>query len=152
MSTRRQHFFMPISASTWNQSLRESQLPGLWISVECAEQTPKALCLTTSSPRKLHLSPPESCVPETPLPVEVPRRLHSQEGSFSWGPQPRGSGYLVNWPWSSWPDGRVIVDRAPRKNWCKFKRDLNTGHLARLFLPLPSAALGLKPTLVPGIR
>ena len=51
MSTRQRHVFMPVSASTWNQSHRESQLPGLWISVECTEQTPKALCLTTSSLR-----------------------------------------------------------------------------------------------------
>ena len=64
-------------------------------------------CVSLFLPLKLHLSPPESCAPGTPLPAEVPRRLHSQEGSFSWGPQPRGSGYSVTLPWSSWPDGRV---------------------------------------------
>ena len=152
MSTRRQHFFMPISASTWNQSFRERWLPELWISVECAWANTQDLVFHYFFPLKPHLSPPESCVPGTSLPAEVPRRLHSQEGSFSWGPQPHGSGYLVTLPWSSWPDSRVTVDRASRENWCRFKRGLNTGHLARLFLPLSSTALGLKPTLVPGIR
>ena len=74
------------------------------------EPTPKGLS-HYFFPLQLHLSPPESCVPGTPLPAEVPRRLHSQEGSFSWGPRPRGSGSLVTLPWSSWPDGRVTVIR-----------------------------------------
>ena len=91
---------------TYKHSLRERQLPGLWISVECAEQTPKGLYLTLSSPEA---SPLPSCVPGTSLPAEVSRRLHSREGGFSWGPQPRGSGYLVTWPWSLRPDGRVTI-------------------------------------------
>ena len=73
-------------------------------------------CVSLFLPLKLHLSPPESCAPGTLLPAEVPRRLHSQEGSFSWGPQPRGSGYLVTLPWSSWPDGRVTVIRVHGAN------------------------------------
>ena len=77
------------------------------------EPTPKGLS-HYFFPLQLHLSPPESCVPGTPLPAEVPRRLHSQEGSFSWGPRPRGSGSLVTLPWSSWPDGRVTVIRVHR--------------------------------------
>ena len=48
-------------------------------------------------------------LPAPPLPAEGPRRLHSQEGGFSWGPQPHGSGYLVTLPWSTRPEHRAIV-------------------------------------------
>ena len=63
----------------------------------------------------LHLPPDTSSfpywliLPAPPLPAEVPRRLHSQEGGFSWGPQPHGSGYLVTLPWSMRPEHRAIV-------------------------------------------
>ena len=50
------------------------------------EQTPKGLCLTASSP-SIFTHPPAWCPPGAPLPLEVPRRQHSQEGGFSWGPQ-----------------------------------------------------------------
>ena len=39
-------------------------------------------------PLKLYPSPPDSWLPGAPLPVEVPTRLHSQEGALSWVPAP----------------------------------------------------------------
>ena len=53
------------------------------------EQTPEGLNITTSSPPKLHPSPPDSGLPGAPLPAEVPRRLRPQEGALSWGPSAR---------------------------------------------------------------
>ena len=45
-------------------------------------------------PVKFYPSPQDSCLPGAPLPAEVPRRLHSQEGGFSWGPQHQGTWIL----------------------------------------------------------
>ena len=47
-------------------------------------------------PVKLHLSPPDSFQPGPQHPAEGPRRLHSQEGSLSWGPQRQRSWGLGN--------------------------------------------------------
>ena len=57
-------------------------------------------------PLKLCPSPPDSCLPGAPLPAEVPRRLHPQEGGFSWEPQWQGPGHLVTLPWPSRPEGQ----------------------------------------------
>ena len=76
---------MPNSGSTCNQSLRESRLPGLWIRVECARD-PRA-CVSLLLPPQSSPTPPAWCPPGALLPVEMPRRQHSQEGGFSWGPQ-----------------------------------------------------------------
>ena len=108
-------------------------------------------CVSLFLPLKLHLSPPESCAPGTPLPAEVPRRLHSQEGSFSWGPQPRGSGHSVTLPWSSWPDGRVTVIRVHRANQKVRCERVSVPGRASGCADTASPAVGLGSTLVPGI-
>ena len=100
MTTRRQHFFIPNSGPN---NLRSSWLPGLWIRVECTWANTQGLKSYCFLPLKLYPSPPDSCPPGAPLPAEVPRRLHSQEGGFHWGPQHQGPGYLVTLPWSSRP-------------------------------------------------
>ena len=48
-----------------------------------------------SFPVRLHPSPRASGLPEAPLPAEVPRSLHSQEGVLNWGPQHHGAGVWV---------------------------------------------------------
>ena len=87
---------------TCAQSLRESGLPGLWITVGCAWANTQRLQSPYFFSLKLHSSPPGSCLPWVPLPAEVPRRLHTQEGDFSWGPQHRTAGYLVTFPCILW--------------------------------------------------
>ena len=84
------------------QSLRESPLPGLWIRVGCAWANTQGLQSPYFFSLKLHSSPPDSCLPWVPLPAEVPRRLHTQEGGFSWGPQHQRAGYLVPFPCILW--------------------------------------------------
>ena len=65
--------------------LGSSWLPGLWIRVESAWANTQGLKYHYFSP-KLYSSPPDSCPPGAPLPAEMPRRLHPQEGALSWGP------------------------------------------------------------------
>ena len=88
MTTRRQHFFIHNSGRN-NERFRSSWLPGLWIRVECAWANTQGLKCHYFFPLKLYFSPPDSCLPGAPLPAEVPRRLHSQEGALSWGPSAR---------------------------------------------------------------
>ena len=54
------------------------------------EQTPKNLS-HYFFPLRLHPSLSDSSQPGALLPAEVPRRLHSQEGGYSWGPQHQGT-------------------------------------------------------------
>jgi len=85
MTTRQKHFFIHNSGRN-NERFRSSWLPGLWIRVECAWANTQGLKYHYYSPLKLYFSPPDSCLPGAPLPAEVPRRPHSQEGGFSWTP------------------------------------------------------------------
>ena len=94
--------------SVW-MILRESQLPGLWVNVECAEQIPKVLGLTTSSP--CSLTPPLQSYVYLGHPSLLRNpggctlRMEASVGDHL----PHGSGYLVTWPWSLRPDSRVTV-------------------------------------------
>ena len=88
ISTRWQHFFMPNSGSTCNQSLRESPVAVLWFRVECAGANTQGLISHYFLPSEASPLPPlASCLPGALLPTEVPRGLHSQEGVLSWGSQ-----------------------------------------------------------------
>ena len=60
-------------------------------------------------PLRLHLSLSDSSYSGPPLPAEVPRRLHSQEGGFSWGPQHQRTWRKVTFPRSSWPEGQSTI-------------------------------------------
>ena len=53
-------------------------------------------------------SPLVSCLPGALLPDEVPRRLHSQEEGFSWGPQHQETWGLGDFPCSSKSEGQAI--------------------------------------------
>ena len=66
---------------------RERWLPGLWIRVECVWTNTRGLVSYYLWPLNLHSSPPDSSYPGALLPVELPRRLHSQEGGLNWGYQ-----------------------------------------------------------------
>ena len=57
MSTRWQHFFIPNSGSTCNQSLRECRLPGQWIRVEGAWENTQGLVSHHFFPTEASSSP-----------------------------------------------------------------------------------------------
>ena len=60
-------------------------------------------------PLRLHPSPGDSSHSGALLPAEVPRRLHSQEGGFSWGPQHQETWRKVTFPRSLWPEGQATI-------------------------------------------
>ena len=66
-------------------------------------------CISLHLPRDASSFPYWLILPAPPLPAELPRRLHSQEEGFSWGPQHQGSGSLVILPWSTRPERRAII-------------------------------------------
>ena len=107
MSTRRQHFFMFSSGSTCNQSLKESQLPGMWIRVECAWASTQALLSHHLFPSEASPLPSSLMLYLAVLPAGVPRRLHSQ-GVLSWGPQHGETCDLGSFLCSSKSEGRAI--------------------------------------------
>ena len=124
MSTGRQHFSMPISGSTCNQSLRESQLPGLWINVEC---TSSPCSLTTPLQSYVCLGHPS-----------LPRNLGgcTQDRGFSWGP-PRRIWILGDLTLVLEPDGRVTIGVHRQTRQLRFKRGLKAGHPTRRVYPNP---------------
>ena len=109
---------------------------------------------------KLHPSLPGSCLPGAPLSAEVPRRLHSQEGGFNWGPstrawilgdftlalKPRGSGH------HQWVALGILVSARENQREYRIETDLNEGHPAWLSGPHTSPALEFKPNHIPGIK
>ena len=100
--------WVAIAFSSGKLSLWESWLPGLWIREECARANTQGLG-SHFFPLRLHPSPPDSSHSGALLPAEVPRRLHSQEGGFSWGPQHQETWRKVTFPRSLWPEGQATI-------------------------------------------
>ena len=157
--TENDHKAAALFHTNWNnQSFRNSWLPGLCIREGCAWGNTQGFKYHYFFCLKLYPSFPDSCLPGAPIPAEVPRRLHSQEGALSWGPSaraldtswlypgPRGQRFRPLSLECTWDSG------LKQKKQCRFKRNLNAGHPVPLCRPHPSPAPGLKPTQVPGIR
>ena len=124
---------------TCTQSLRESRLPGLWIRVECAWANTQELESPYFFPLKLHPSPSDSCLPWAPLPAEVPRTLHSQEGQGTPALETSILGDFTLYPESGHHSWGSLGSLAPARETRQYrlKRSLSAGHPARLCGPHP---------------
>ena len=89
---------------------------------------------------------PDSSHPGALLPAEGPKRLHSQEGGFSWGCQHQGTWILGDFTWSSRPEGQATIFWVHSGFWSqpgktrqnRFKRCLMKGTLLAPIQPWDS--------------